>query len=101
MAALGLLMGGKIYSFQTENPLTILAFFSDLGIGALYFLSKIIPIGLGDIKVVTFEFLAYIVGIVATIPGGVIFALRREDHFKPKSPETIQHTPQTGGMYNE
>jgi hypothetical protein len=63
MAALGLLMGGKIYSFQMENPLTILAFFSDLGIGALYFLSKIIPIGLGDIKVVTFEFgTAYIAG---------------------------------------
>lgn len=63
MAALGLLIGGKIYSFQTENPLTILAFFSDLGIGALYFLSKIITIGLGDIKAVTFEFgTAYIAG---------------------------------------
>jgi hypothetical protein len=63
MAALGLLIGGKIYSFQTENPLTILAFFSDVGIGALYFLSKIIPIGLGDIKAATFEFgTAYIAG---------------------------------------
>lgn len=63
MAALGLFIGGKIYSFQTENPLTILAFFSDLGIGALYVLSKIIPIGLGNIKAVTFEFgTAYIAG---------------------------------------
>ncbi len=63
MAALGLLIGGKIYSFQTENPLTILAFFSDLGIGSLYFLSKIFPFGLGDIKAVTFEFgTAYIAG---------------------------------------
>ena len=63
MTLLGLALGGKIYAFQTENPLTILAFFSDLGIGALYFLSKIITIGLGDIKAVTFEFgTAYIAG---------------------------------------
>lgn len=63
MAFLGLLIGGKIYAFQTENPLTILAFFSDLGIGALYFLSKIIPIGIGNIKAITFEFgTAYIAG---------------------------------------
>lgn len=63
MAILGLFIGGKIYSFQTENPLTILAFFSDIGIGALYGLSKVIPIGPGDIKAVTFEFgTAYIAG---------------------------------------
>jgi hypothetical protein len=63
MIGIGFFMGGRIYSFQTENPLTILAFFSDLGIGALYFLSKIIPIGLGDIKALTFEFgTAYIAG---------------------------------------
>jgi hypothetical protein len=63
MALLGLLIGGKIYSFQTENPLTILAFFSDLGIGALYALFKVFPIGLGDIKAATFEFgTAYIAG---------------------------------------
>jgi hypothetical protein len=63
MAALGLFMGGKIYSFQTENPLTILAFFSDLGFGSLYLLSKIISIGLGDLKVMTFEFgTAFIAG---------------------------------------
>jgi hypothetical protein len=30
MALLGLVMGGKIYPLQAENPLTILAFFSDL-----------------------------------------------------------------------
>ncbi len=63
MAALGLLMGGKIYSFQTENPLTILAFFSDLGYGLLYFLSKIFSFGLGNLERVTFEFgTAYIAG---------------------------------------
>ncbi len=63
MAILGLLIGGKIYAFQTENPLTILAFFSDIGVGALYALFKVFPIGLGNIKAVTFEFgTAYIAG---------------------------------------
>jgi hypothetical protein len=63
MAALGLFMGGKIYSFQTENPLTILAFFSDLGSGLLFILSKIFSFGLGNLKNATFEFgTAYIAG---------------------------------------
>lgn len=63
MASLGLIMEGKIYSFQTENPLTILAFFSDLGFGSLYLLSKIVALGLGELKAMTFEFgTAYIAG---------------------------------------
>lgn len=56
MAILGLLMGGKIYSLQTENPLTILAFLSDIGNGLFYFLSKIFYFGLGNLKNTTFEF---------------------------------------------
>lgn len=63
MSGLGLLMGGKIYSFQTRNPLTILAFFSDLGNGLLYFLSKLISFGIGNLEKVTFEFgTAYLAG---------------------------------------
>jgi hypothetical protein len=63
MAFLGLLMGGKIYSLQTENPLTILAFLSDIGNGLLYFLSKIFYFGLGNLKNTTFEFgTTYIAG---------------------------------------
>jgi hypothetical protein len=63
MAGMGLIMGGKIYSFQTENPLTVLAFFSDIGIGLMYLLAKVIPFGLGNLKNVTFEFgTAYIAG---------------------------------------
>lgn len=63
MAALGLIMGGKIYSFQTENPLTILAFFSDIGNGMLYIVSRFLAIGLGELKKTTFEFgTAYIAG---------------------------------------
>lgn len=63
MVSLGLVMGGKIYSFQTENPLTILAFFSDIGNGLLYILSRFFSIGLGELKKTTFEFgTAYIAG---------------------------------------
>jgi len=63
MTALGLAMSGRIYPFQTENPLTILAFFADIGNGLLYILSRFLTIGLGDLKRATFEFgTAYIAG---------------------------------------
>lgn len=63
MIGLGLWMSGKIYPFQTENPLTILAFFADIGNGLVYLLSRFLPLGLGDLKLVTFEFgTAYIAG---------------------------------------
>lgn len=39
-------------------------------------------LGLAASKVVTFEFLAYIVGIIATLPGGLIFALRGSEATK-------------------
>ena len=50
MTALGLALGGRIYPFQTENPLTILAFFADIGNGLLYLLSRVLPVGIGDLK---------------------------------------------------
>ena len=63
MFSLGLFLEGRIYAFQTENPLTILGFFSDLGIGFYYFLSKIFTFGIGNLKSTTFEFgTAYIAG---------------------------------------
>ena len=63
MTGLGLWMGGKIYPFQTENPLTILAFFADIGNGLVYVLSRFLPFGLGTLKDVTFEYgTAYIAG---------------------------------------
>jgi hypothetical protein len=63
MTGLGLWMGGKIYPFQTENPLTILAFFADIGNGLIYLLSRFLPIGLGSLKDATFEYgTAYIAG---------------------------------------
>jgi hypothetical protein len=63
MTAMGLWMSGRIYPFQTENPLTILAFFADIGNGLLYLVSRFAAIGVGDLKLVTFEFgTAYIAG---------------------------------------
>ena len=63
MTALGLALGGRIYPFQTENPLTILAFFADIGNGLLSLLSRVLPVGIGDLKLATFEFgTAYLAG---------------------------------------
>jgi hypothetical protein len=76
MAAIGLFMGGRVYSFQderltlrlffkviTENPLTLLAFFSDMGNFLFYLFSKLFSFGLGNLKNTTFEFgTTYIAG---------------------------------------
>jgi hypothetical protein len=63
MAAMGLAMGGKIYAFQTENPLTILAFFADIGNGLFFILSRLFLFGAGSLKSQTFEFgTAYLSG---------------------------------------
>jgi hypothetical protein len=63
MVLMGLSMGGKIYPFQTENPLTILAFFADLGNFLIYLLSRNLGFGQGALERVTFEFgTAYIAG---------------------------------------
>jgi hypothetical protein len=63
MTGLGLIMGGKVYPFQTENPLTILAFFADIGNGFFYILSRFLAIGPGFLERTTFEFgTAYIAG---------------------------------------
>jgi len=40
-------------------------------------------------KVIAFEFLAYIIGVVATIPGGIIFALRKNSAHRRVDDETV------------
>jgi len=63
MTVLGLLLGGKIYSFQTDNPLTILGFLSDIGMGLIYIAAKLFAFGGGSLEKITFEFgTAYIAG---------------------------------------
>lgn len=63
MTGLGLAMGGRIYPFQTDNPLTVLAFFSDLGNGLFFGLSRLFSWGVGDLARSSFEFgTSYIAG---------------------------------------
>jgi hypothetical protein len=63
MTGLGLAMGGRVYPFQTENPLTILAFFADIGNGLFYGLARVLGWGGGQLERATFEFgTAYIAG---------------------------------------
>jgi len=63
MTGIGVVMGGRVYPFQTENPLTILAFFADVGNGLFYALSRLLAIGPGALERTTFEFgTAYIAG---------------------------------------
>jgi Family of unknown function (DUF6677) len=79
MTGIGLAMGGKVYPmylepprtvfqvvlnlFKKENPLTILAFFADLGNGLFYALSRLFAWGGGQLERATFEFgTAYIAG---------------------------------------
>ena len=56
MTGLGLASSGKVYGFQTENPLTVLAFFSDLGNGLFYILARTLGFGQGYLERATFEF---------------------------------------------
>jgi hypothetical protein len=56
LTAIGLSMGGRIYTFQTENPLTILAFFADLGNLVVYALARVLSFGQGAMERATFEF---------------------------------------------
>ncbi len=63
MTGIGLAMGGRVYPFQTDNPLTILAFFADIGNGLFYGLSRLLTWGPGQLERATFEFgTAYIAG---------------------------------------
>ena len=79
MTGIGLAMGGKIYPvylekprtvldvffylFKKENPLTILAFFADIGNGLFYVLARVLGRGGGALERATFEFgTAYIAG---------------------------------------
>jgi hypothetical protein len=63
MTAMGLAMSGRIYGPQTENPLTILAFFADVGNLLVFLLSRFLAFGQGALERASFEFgTAYIAG---------------------------------------
>ncbi|MGA2371398.1 MAG: DUF6677 family protein [Candidatus Korobacteraceae bacterium] len=45
----GLAMQGRVYSFNTGDLLDILGFIGDIGVGALYFVARMMDWGIGNI----------------------------------------------------
>ncbi|MGO9565159.1 MAG: DUF6677 family protein [Candidatus Korobacteraceae bacterium] len=45
----GLAMQGRVYSFNTGDLLDILGFIGDIGVGALYFIARMMDWGIGNI----------------------------------------------------
>ena len=56
MFVLGLLMQGKLYSFTTGDPLTMLGFVGDLGSGLLYIVGRLFGAGQSPVQVVTADY---------------------------------------------
>ena len=56
MFALGILMDGKIYQFNTGDLLDILGFLGDIGSGALYLSARVLELGRGAIHIATADY---------------------------------------------
>ncbi len=56
MFVLGILMEGKVYSFNVGDVLDILGFIGDLGAGGLYIVSRLRDIGHGAISLATADY---------------------------------------------
>ena len=56
MFAIGLAVHGRLFPFDTREPLVALAALADLGIGATYFVATTLGLGGGDVTAVTYEY---------------------------------------------
>lgn len=56
MFAIGIAIDGRLYPFQLSEPLVGLAAIADVGIGLPYFLASAMGYGVGDVRVVTYEY---------------------------------------------
>ena len=56
MFATGLWLEGRIFPFEFSQPLVALAAFADLGIGAPYFIAKLLGHGSGRVVAITYEY---------------------------------------------
>lgn len=56
MFAVGIAIDGRLYPFQLSEPLVGLAAIADVGIGLPYFLASAMGYGVGDVRVVTYEY---------------------------------------------
>ena len=56
MYAVGLWLDGQIFSFDPTQPLVALSALADLGIGAPYFVARMLGLGQGSVVAVTYEY---------------------------------------------
>lgn len=56
MFATGLWLEGRIFPFQSSEPLVVLAAFADLGIGLPYFIAKAFNAGAGRVVAASYEY---------------------------------------------
>jgi len=56
LLVLGIIMHGKFYNTHSFHPLLILGFLGDLGSGAFYFIMKLLGLGNGNIKAITYNY---------------------------------------------
>ena len=56
MFALGLLLSGRIFPFEANEPLVLLAALADVGIGLPYFLAWVAGLGAGTVVAPTYEY---------------------------------------------
>ena len=56
MFALGLAIQGRLFPFDTSEPLVGLAALADVGIGLTYFVATAFGYGIGDVRAVTYEY---------------------------------------------
>lgn len=56
MFAIGLALHGRLFPFDTRDPLVALAALADLGIGVPYFIAGTLGYGTGEVTAVTYEY---------------------------------------------
>jgi hypothetical protein len=56
LLSLGIVMKGRFYNVEPFHPLMVLGFLGDLGNGIFYVLIRLLGLGGGDIKAVTFHY---------------------------------------------
>ena len=56
MFAVGLAIDGRLFPFDTSEPLVALAALAHVGIGVPYFVASALGLGTGDVRAVTYEY---------------------------------------------
>jgi hypothetical protein len=56
MFAIGLAVQGRLFPFDTSEPLACLAAMANLGIGVPYFVASALGLGAGQVRAVTYEY---------------------------------------------